>query len=124
MSAITFLDSVDATGASSIKQLPFLVQTHTVQATIFGSGANAVTISLEGSIDGTTFFDLGTHAFTAGELTALGAMFHIVDRPVSYVRANLTVLGVDAETDPLITVKYDGDSVPTGIKNTGRRGQF
>lgn len=121
MSAITFLNAVTSTGASSIKQLPFLVTTHTVQATITGA-PTAVTVDLEGSLDGTTFFALGTHPFTGDELTATAAMFHVVDKPVSYVRLNLTVL--TAGTAPTVTAKYDGDSLPTGIKQAGRRGQF
>jgi hypothetical protein len=121
MSAITFLNAVEATGASSIKALPFLVTSHTVQATITGA-PTAVTVDLEGSLDGTTFFALASHVFSAGELTAEGAMFHVVDKPVTYVRINLTTL--TAGTEPTVTVKYDGDSLPAAIRGTGRRGQF
>lgn len=118
MSAITFLDAATSTGASNIKRLAFLVSHHTVQVTITGA-PTAVTVDLEGSIDGVTFFSLATHAFTAGELTATKAMFHVIDKPVSYVRSNLTVL--TAGTSPTVTVKYEGESIPAKIS---RRGPF
>ncbi len=121
MSAITFLNAVTSTGVSDIKQLPFLVEKHTVQVTITGA-PSAVTVDLEGSLDGETFFVLSTHPFTGGELTATAAMFHTVDKPVTYIRLNLLTL--TAGTSPTVTAKYDGDSLPTGIKPTGRRGQF
>lgn len=122
MSAITSLDAATSTGASSIKQLPFLVNNHTIQVDITG-GPSAVTVTLEGSLDGAEpFFTLGTKAFSAGELTATAAMLHVVDKPVNYVRTNLTVL--TGGSSPTITVLYDGDSLPAGIKQTGRRGQF
>lgn len=120
MTALTFLDAATATGESSIKALPFLVSAHSVQATITGA-PTAVTVDLEGSLDGETFFVLATHPFTAGELTAAAALFHVIERPVNFVRVNLLTL--TAGTAPTVTVKYDGDSIP-GKTRTGRRGQF
>ena len=43
----------------------------------------AATVDLEGSIDGIHFYQLATHPFTAGEITAKAAMFHVVNAPVS-----------------------------------------
>ena len=121
MSAITFLDEVEATGASSIKALPFLVAKHTVQVTTTGE-PTAVTVDLEGSLDGVTFFVLSSHAFSGAEITAEAAMFHVVDKPVNFVRLDLTTL--TGGTDPTVTALYDGDSVPEAIRATGRRGTF
>jgi hypothetical protein len=67
--------------------------------------ATAVTVDLEGSLDNTTWFQLATHPFSAGDISAEGAMFHVIDKPVKYVRANLTALS--GGTDPTVTVKYE-----------------
>jgi hypothetical protein len=49
--------------------------------------ATAVTVDLEGSLDDTTWVQLARHAFSAGEISAEAAMFHVIDKPVKYVRA-------------------------------------
>jgi hypothetical protein len=67
--------------------------------------ATAVTVDLEGSLDDTTWFQLARHAFSAAEITAESAMFHVVDKPVRYVRANLIAL--TGGTAPTVTVLYE-----------------
>jgi len=67
--------------------------------------ATAVTVALEGSLDGTTYAALASHALVAAEISAEAAIFHVIDKPVRYVRANLTTL--TGGTDPTITVKYE-----------------
>src|SRR3990167_2045677 len=66
---------------------------HTVEAR-FGSTETptAVTIDLEGSVGGGDFFLLASYVFSAGDLTAKKAMFHVVNKPVEHVRLNLTTL--------------------------------
>lgn len=105
------LDAAAATGASSSVKVGSTPAKHTVHATMGGTVvASAVTVDLEGSLDDATWFTLASHAFSAGEITAEQAMFHVVDKPVRYVRANLTTL--TGGTDPTVTVLYEpGDFV-------------
>ena len=100
------LNAATATGAGSSIKVSQIPSEHTVQATMGGTVvATAVTVDLEGSLDGTTWAALASHPFTAGEISAEAAIFHIVDKPVRYVRANLTTL--TGGTDPTVTVKYE-----------------
>ena len=103
--AFKFLDAATSTGASNSIPVRKIMQDHTVQATITGA-PSAVTVDLEGSLDGDNWFQLGTHPFTAGELTAAQAMFHVVEKPVRYVRLNLTTL--TGGTSPTVTALYEG----------------
>ena len=119
MAAIKFLDAATATGESTIKLFNNLINNHTIQADITGA-PTAVTVTIEGSLDGVTFDTIGTLAFSAGQLTNTTGVGHAVDTPVNYVRVNLTVL--TGGTAPTVTVLYDGDNI--GNRNAGRRGQF
>lgn len=65
--------------------------TSTVQVNVSGD-PTAITVDIEGSIDGINWFQLDTHAFSGGELAALIAFYHIVDKPVKHMRANVTAL--------------------------------
>lgn len=103
--AFKFLDAVTSTGTSASAVFNKIVKDHTVQATITGT-PTAVTVDLEGSLDNVTFFQLATHAFTAGELTAAGAMFHVTDKAVRFIRLNLTAL--TGGTAPTVTALYEG----------------
>lgn len=99
------LRAATATGAGSEHSLNKLYETHTVQANITGA-PTAVTVALEGSLDGVLWFTLASHTFSAAELTATGAMFHVVQKPVTKVRANVTTL--TGGTSPTVTVFYHG----------------
>jgi hypothetical protein len=104
--AHTLLNAATATGAGSSQKVSQIPSQHTVAATMGGTVvATAVTVDLEGSIDDTTWFQLARHAFSAGEISAEAAMFHVIDKPVRYVRANLITL--TGGTDPTVTVKYE-----------------
>jgi len=104
--AHTLLNAATATGTGSTQKTFAIPDKHTVAATMGGTVvATAVTVSLEGSIDDTTWFTLASHAFSAGEITAEAAMFHITDKPVKYVRANLVTL--TGGTAPTVTVLYE-----------------
>ncbi len=105
MTAI-LLDAALATGAGAGERFIKIPKDHTVVATMGGSVvATAVTVALEGSIDNATWVVLASHEFTAAEISAEQAMFHIIGKPVRWVRANLTVL--TGGTLPTITVKYE-----------------
>jgi len=50
------------------------------------------TMSLDGSLDEATWFSLGTDTADANELLANAGMFHVVDKAVRFVRANITAI--------------------------------
>ena len=102
----TLLNAATATGLSTVLEHSTPVRNHALQVTITGA-PSAVTVTLFGSLDNLTFVSLGVHAFSAGELTATKAMFFDVDKPVPYIKAELTTL--TAGTAPTVTVKYVGD---------------
>jgi len=118
-SSIVLLNAVTSTGASLSKEFSRLVNNHVMQVTITGA-PSAVKVSLEGSLDNTTFVQITEHTFSAAELTATKAMFFDVDKPLLSVKANLTTL--TGGTAPTVTVTYEGDS--TGSSKIGRRGVF
>lgn len=119
MSGLILLNAVTGTGASLAKAFSRLVDKHSLQVVITGA-PTAVTVALLGSLDGVTFSLIGTHAMSAGELTATDALYFEIDKPVLHVKASLTVL--TAGTAPTVTVVYEGDS--TVAKRPGRRGAF
>jgi hypothetical protein len=73
---------------------------HTLQAVSSGSPTRC-TIQLQGSLDGTTWFDLSGSQTCTSTL-----MVHVEQRPVSYVRANLTALS--GGTTPKVAIFYLG----------------
>ena len=85
------LDAATATGASAY--VNEYSSNYAVQVVVTGS-PSAVTVNLEGSLDGVNFVQLGT-ASAAG-------MFWVTDTPVKYVRANLATL--TGGTSPTVTV--------------------
>jgi len=105
--AIKLLDGATATGVSPSHAVRMKPRNHTVQATITGA-PTAVTIDLEGSLDDTTYVSLASYIFTASDLTATAAMFHVVDKPVRFVRLNLKTL--TAGTNPTVTGLYEGET--------------
>lgn len=105
--AVKLLDAVTATGASLTWAVRMKPRNHTVQVTITGA-PTAVTVDLEGSLDNVSWSSLASHIMSAGELSAGLAMFHVVDKPVRYVRNNLTLL--TAGTSPTVTAIYEGET--------------
>jgi len=80
---------------------------HTVQLTVTGGPANC-TFQLEGSLDSTTGVD-GTWFALSGAVdctVAANRMFHVVNKPVPWVRGNLTALAGGAA--PTVTFEYLG----------------
>ena len=109
---VSLLSAATATGAGSSTALGDfspsgttlgILSNFTVQATMGGGVvATAVTVALEGSIDNSNWFSLASHAFTAAEITAEAAMFHVVNKAVPFIRGNLTTL--TGGTNPTITM--------------------
>lgn len=109
---IVLLSAVAATGAGSSYDIarvnPFAagrgsaLSTFTVQITTTGA-ATAVTVDLEGSIDGSVWHSLASHVMTPGELTAKQAMFHVVNKPVVYIRGNMTTFTQAASETVTVT---------------------
>jgi hypothetical protein len=103
------LDGVTAPGAgNSIKVRGFSF--HTLQTTFTGT-VTALTVDLEGSLDGTSWFQLGEKIFSAGELTAKAALLHVTDKLVNHVRANITTYTGTGS----VTAKYDGAQHDRGL---------
>lgn len=119
MSALKLLNAVTSTGASLAKEFTRLIKHHTVQVNITGA-PTAVTVTLEGSLDGVNFRTIATHALSAGDLTATTGMFFDIDKPVLFVKVNLTVF--TGGTAPTVTVYYEGDS--EWQSKVSRRGAF
>lgn len=73
---------------------------HTLAAVVTGSPGTC-TMRLEGSVDGTNYFDLsGAQACTAT------TMFHVVDRPIVFARAR--VITLSGGSSPTVTITYLG----------------
>ncbi len=72
------------------------VKEHTVQAVYAALSSSTATttlileFSLQGSLDGSSWFSLADCAFTTTQIAAKAAMFHVADKPVTYVRSALT----------------------------------
>ena len=101
MSKYLMLDAATATGAGSAIGFKQMQENVTFQVDITGA-PTAVTVDIEGSVDGTPAAQLAQHAMTAGELTATTAIFHISGKPVGNVQANVTAL--TGGTSPTVTV--------------------
>jgi len=69
-----------------------------------GVTCTALVIDLEGSVTGNYFFTLASHTLTALERTAKCAMFHVIDKPIVYVRTNITTLTQTGEGDVKVTI--------------------
>jgi hypothetical protein len=111
LGVINFMNAQASTGVGSTISLTRQgVKTHTVQVFITG-GPSDVVIELQGSIDGSNWFTLAEHTFSAAELSASQAMFHVTGRLVHHVRPNLTTL--TGGTSPAVTADYTGDANAT-----------
>lgn len=55
-----------------------------MKTTVQGGGFSALSVTFEGSLDGTNWYTLATDATTANGVT------FVVDKPARYVRANVT----------------------------------
>lgn len=103
MNRTSLLSGATATGAGSSKTLRKAHRTHVLQVTITG-GPSSVIVALEGSLNGTNWDSLGSITMSAGQLSAGVGILHVVDKPVYFVRANLTTLS--GGTAPTVTVLH------------------
>jgi hypothetical protein len=94
-SSQTLLAAVTVTGAGTTRQPGFAYKNHTWNTVITGS-PTTVSVTLEGSIDGTNWFVLDTSTSTSNE------MRHVTNKPVTYLRANLGTLS--GGSTPTVTV--------------------
>lgn len=107
--ARTLLNAVTtaATG-TSVKKLRNDIHTMVVSYTNVTGAMSALSVSLEGSLDNSTFFVLGTLTFSQQELTDLSAALNVTGKLANYVRAK-----VDTATTTgtyTITVTWEGGS--------------
>lgn len=72
---------------------------HTVAAVVTGA-PSACTVTLQGTLDGTIWFDLST-----AQTCTTNILFHVVDKPITSVRAAVLMTG---GTTPTLTVTYIG----------------
>jgi len=83
---------------------------HTYQVNI-ASAASAITVGIDGSLDGVLWTELVEHAFTGGELTATTAMFNLTGKPVTFIRGNVKTLtqnataGAGTDIENVVAVK-------------------
>jgi hypothetical protein len=105
MSLVTLFNGQATTGQSAQVGNParHLLADHIIQATITGS-PDAVTLTLQGSVDGITWMNLAEHLATSDELTAGTLMFNVVYKPAPYARLSLDTLS--GGTSPTVTAKY------------------
>lgn len=101
------LDAVTtaATG-NSVKQGKYSMHTLVVTYTNVTGTMSDLKVDLEGSIDDSTFFTLGSIDFTPQELTDLKAVLTVSDHLVNYVRAKVNT--ATSSGTYTITAKYEG----------------
>jgi len=92
------LNAVGSTGAGTATSFGgVLTPRHTWTVKTTGS-PTAVTVNFEGSIDNVDWFTLDSSTATSSE------MRHVVNKPVLFVRCNLTTL--TGGTSPTVTCKF------------------
>ena len=100
-SPVTFKwSAMTATGTTAALPLPYGFSQHTLQILVTGSPSGC-TVNLDGSLDGTHWFDL-----SGGQTCTSNTMFHVVSKPVAYVRGDLTALS--GGSSPTVTISYEG----------------
>lgn len=86
---------VDANGRASVP-LPDLCRTFSIEVAIPSGAITSWAVNVEGSLDGVNWTSLATHNAT------IGSTQFAVDKPVNFMRANVTALTLN--TAPSITV--------------------
>lgn len=69
-----------------------------------GVVCTSMVIDIEGSITNLNFFPLASHTLTSVQLTAKCCMFHIVDKPIKWLRSNIVTLSKTGVGDVAVTV--------------------
>ena len=83
-------------------------ESHTIQASFVENNGNitALTVDLDGSLDDVTFFTLASEVFSASQITAKAAMFHVVNKTVRYVRINVSAITDTGDGTSTVNVLY------------------
>lgn len=88
---LTGVNSTGATASYLFSDIPMpniTIQAHRT------AGSDEISLKIEGSLDGSNWIDIsGTQTSSSGEL-----MFHIVNKPLKYIRANITSIGSSTYT--------------------------
>ena len=71
--------------------LQYMTGVHTYTA-IMNGAPTAVEFAIDGSLDGVHWSEIGSHIFSAGEITAGYASLFIVGKAVDHIRARAVVL--------------------------------
>lgn len=72
--------------------------------TVVDCVCDALVIDIEGSVMGELFFPLASHTLSSYERSGGGAMFHIVDKPVMFIRSNITKLEKTGGGDVTVSI--------------------
>jgi hypothetical protein len=78
---LTLTNAQIATGDGTVRNLGNVYTKHTWYTVV--TGGSSVSITLQGSLDGTNWFTLDTSTSTTSE------MRHVVNKPIMYLKTNL-----------------------------------
>lgn len=79
-------------------------QIMSLQPVVTAGAPSAVTMDIEGSLDGVNWGVIDTHIFAAGELTAGHALYQVLDKPMTFIRSNVSLLTCATNTAQIDTV--------------------
>ena len=100
------LGTLDATGTLPSTRVNSEVLNLAIQLIATGD-PTAVTVDLEGSLDGLTWGIVESLVFSAGELTSLCKFSYIVDKPMPLFRLNISTLTFTTAGDLTAVVRFD-----------------
>jgi hypothetical protein len=107
---VLFSNATAAASGTVEISVPIGMQDHVYSVSMTDANASitVLTVALEGSIDGATWFIIEGSQFTltAGELTAKQAMFHVLSRPVNFIRGKVVTL-TGRGTGDVVSMRYD-----------------
>jgi hypothetical protein len=69
-----------------------------------GTTCTDLIIELEGSLTGLNYFTLAAHKFTKLERTNKCAMFHVIDKPIMWLKTNIVTLTKTGAGDVKVTI--------------------
>lgn len=99
------LGTLTATGTTRAVNLYMAAHKHTVEVAVAGSPASC-SVQLEGTLDDPLSASAVWSNLSGAQSCTSSTMFHVIDRAVTAVRANVTAL--TGGTSPSVTVVYQG----------------
>lgn len=103
------LNGVETTGVSSgIKANNTGMYTMACHFVNSGGSVTALTVNMEGSIDYSHWYNLKSYplnTYDTAEIANAQAMFHVVNKDVNYIRANITTLTETGTTAVYVSIK-------------------